>query len=354
MRLTAVLFVPLLLAGISISGCEETTNRSGDRGATPLDAWHDVGSSDKAHTLTDSQTDSSPTDSSPTDSSQSQTDSGQPDSSQPDAGCNDKLLWFADHETGDLSQYTAGGTYGGSFDSDCVRPSNGVVSAPQPVLRGKYAMKMTAPIAASKPGCRQFRYEESTDGHSSSANGKKLPLYYSLWLRFPAFYQVKDWTNVIQFKAKTFDKSKNDAFWVLELRNRKDSSGKDSMYFALRYKGLYPGPTSGEGTGLKLYHHGKLDVTVPADKWFNLIIFLSQSTNTVGQKSNYDGKLVVWQDGDEIYNKDKIATRYPDSWNEWSVNVYAPTNGIAVGGSNADFVVYVDDVKISDQPIGCP
>ncbi len=281
-------------------------------------------------------------------------DAAKVDGLAPDGGCSDKLLWLADHETGDLSQYTAGDTYGGSFDSDCTRPNQGVVSAPEPVFRGQYAMKMTAPITAAKPACRQFRYEESSAGHSGSANAQQLPLYYSLWLRFPAQYQVKDWTNVIQFKAKTFDKSQNDAFWVLELRNRLDSAGIDSMYLMLRYKGIYPGPTAGEDAGLKHYHHDKLAVTVPAAKWFNLTLLLSQSTNAAGQQSNYDGELVIWQDGTEIYRMEDIATRYPDSWNEWSVNVYAPTDGIAVDGKPADFVVHVDDVKISDQPIACP
>ena len=56
-------------------------------------------------------------------------DASSPDGGQQsDGGCGDPVLWFADHETGDLSQYTAGDTYGGSFDSDCTRPPNGVVS----------------------------------------------------------------------------------------------------------------------------------------------------------------------------------------------------------------------------------
>lgn len=265
--------------------------------------------------------------------------------------CSSSPKWHADHETGDLSQYTAGNTYGGSYDSNCKRPSSGVASSP--VHRGRYAMKMTAPITASKPACRQFRYEESSLGHSKTAHQKKNALYYGAWLRFPSDYTVKDWSNIVQFKSKTYSKSKNDAFWVLELRNRKNSQGKAVMYLMLRYKGLYPGPHKGDPTGLKLYRHKKLDLAVPVAKWFHVQIYLEQSTNSTGKQSNYDGKLVVWQDGVEIYNMNHIATRYPDSWNEWSINVYAPTNGITVGGKPADFTLYVDDVAIDDRPVFC-
>jgi hypothetical protein len=269
----------------------------------------------------------------------------------PDAACGAKPLWSADHETGDLSQYTAGSTYGGSFDSDCVRPSKGVVTTP--AFKGTYAMKMTAPISKASPACRQFRYEESSLGHSSTAHTKANPLYYSVWLHFPAAYTVADWTNVIQFKSKTYAKDKNDAFWVLELRNRADSGGKPSMYFVLRYKGLYPGPHKGGSTGLQLYHHKLLDVTLKPGQWHNVQVYLKQSTNAPGQASGYDGQLTVWQDGKQLYDMSAIATRYPDSWNEWSVNVYTKTNGVTVSGKPADFSVYVDDVKIAKAYIAC-
>jgi hypothetical protein len=224
-----------------------------------------------------------------------------------------------------------------------------------PVHGGQYAMQMTAQISASKPGCRQFRYEESSLGHSSSANSQANPLYYGIWLYFPQAYTVADWSNVVQFKSKTFSKDKNDAFWVLELRNRANSQGKQVMYFMLRYKGIYPGPRQGDPTGLKHYHHNLVDLAVPANQWFHLQLFHKQSTNSSGQGSNYDGQLIVWQDGVEIYNMNNIATRYPDSWSEWSINVYAPNNGILVQGSPADFTVVVDDVGIAKQPIPlCP
>ena len=155
-------------------------------------------------------------------------------------------LWFADHESGDLTQYRENNTYGGSYDSHCERPPNGVVTLPEPVLKGSYSMKMTAPINAAKPGCRQFRYEESSLGHSLNANENPNPLYYSVWMYFPEDYTVLDWTNIIQFKSKTFDKNQNDAFWVIELDNRRKNG---DMYLMLRYKGILPGPSRWKGPG---------------------------------------------------------------------------------------------------------
>ena len=266
-------------------------------------------------------------------------------------GVSAEPVWIADHESGDLTQYTENSTYGGSYDSHCERPPGGVVAAPEPVFNGSYSMKMTALIEKAKPGCRQFRYEESSLGHALNANEDPNPLYYSVWMYFPEKYYVRDWTNIIQFKSKTFDKKRNDAFWVLELENRRNN--KD-MYLMLRYKGILPGPTKREGPGGKKYRHRLTDITVPVGEWFNVEIYLVQSTNKSGKGSDYNGQIVVWQDGVELYNMPGVATRYPDSWNEWSVNVYTRTNGIIVDGSQADLTVYVDDVAISRSRVWDP
>ncbi len=121
------------------------------------------------------------------------------------------IIWSADHETGDLSQWTENNTHGGSYDSGgCSRPPDGVST--EYAHTGTYSMKMTVDTDyGQNTGCRQFRHEESR------SSGE---YYYSVWVLFPKHYTINDWSNIIQFKSKRYDRSQNDAVWVLELRNR--------------------------------------------------------------------------------------------------------------------------------------
>ena len=55
------------------------------------------------------------------------------------------IVWSADNETGDLSQWTADGPYGsrgGSYDNgDCIRPPNGITN--ELSHTGNYSVKMS-------------------------------------------------------------------------------------------------------------------------------------------------------------------------------------------------------------------
>ena len=68
-------------------------------------------------------------------------------------------------------------------------------------------------------------------------------------------------------------------------------------------------------------------------------IFLKQS-------SDFDGHIIVWQDGKEIYNVDGVRTKFEDSFNSWSINSYG------AGISPSAFTVYVDDAAISTERLG--
>ena len=232
------------------------------------------------------------------------------------------IIWSADHETGNLLQWTEPGLYGsrgGSYDSgNCARPTKGVTS--EQMYSGNNSMKMT--ITSWDSGCRQFRHAESTSGNS---------FYYSAWLYLPKYYSISGWTNLIQFKSKT--KTRNDAVWVLELANR----DKGGMYLMLRWKGLMEGPTKGAGTSIKYYHQTVMDV--PVGKWFHVELYLKQS-------SEYAGRLTVWQDGVQIYDMNDVKTKYPTGDNRWSINAYG------AGISPMPFKVYVDDAVVSTSRLG--
>lgn len=237
------------------------------------------------------------------------------------------IVWMANHETGDLSQWKYKTPSNPSQDSGwCERPKNGVVS--DIAHTGKYSMKMSIHSWFPHSGCRQFRYPEIKTG---------TDYYYSAWIYFPKKYTVKGWSNIMQFKAKRYDeKGGSDLFWSLRLLNRKNGA----MYFQLHWdqENDYAGPTS-DGVPKKGQYYEQSLVDVPPNQWIHVEIFLKQS-------DQFDGRIIVWQDDKEIYNLDKIRTKMPNGYNSWSVNSYG-------GDINPDsFIVYVDDAVVSTARIG--
>lgn len=226
------------------------------------------------------------------------------------------VVWSADMETGDLSQWTIGGTRGGPFDSgSCRRPEGGVTS--EVAHSGRYAAKMTIDVSQKESGCRLFR-------HLESENGK--PYYYSAWMMIPTAEKVEGYWNIFQFKSEN-DKM-NEAVWVVEARNRPDGS----LHTVLRWKGLVRGPTQKDGTDVKYFDQALIDI--PIGRWFHLEAFLAQS-------EKFDGHITVWQDGVQLWDLDRVKTRYPGGDNRWSVNNYGE------GLEPARTTVYVDDAMVT-------
>jgi hypothetical protein len=231
-------------------------------------------------------------------------------------------VWSADMETANLSQWTSGGTHGGSYDSgDCIRPSNGVST--EKAHTGIYSMKITANTSTQESGCRQFRHEESLTGN---------PYYYSAWFYIPQFVQVRDYWNIFQFKSETAA-GLNDPFWVVDILN-KGPNGE--MRLVLRWKGAVAGPTAQDTTTGTKYYYQTLK-NVPVGQWFNIESYLRQS-------DAYSGQIIVWQDGTEIFNKDMVRTKHLNGDERWSVNNYSNS----LNPSTAS--LYIDDAVISTSP----
>lgn len=239
------------------------------------------------------------------------------------------IVWQADHETGDATQWMTRKSEKTWQDSGfCIRPKNGVSTDVS--HGGAYSLKMTIQSWFPHSGCRQFRYPEARSGED---------YYYSAWLYFPERYQIDGWTNIMQFKAKPFSQSggPSDLFWSVRLMSRENGE----PYFQLSWKGgegAVKGPTA-QDTEIKPKLFDQSTLVVPDQQWVHLEIFLKQS-------SEFDGQIIVWQDGQEIYNIDGIRTKFENSFNSWSVNSYG------AGISPSTFTVYVDDAAISTKRLG--
>jgi hypothetical protein len=237
-------------------------------------------------------------------------------------GCG-AVTWSADHETGDLSEWYVGGG-GGEFNSGAATSS-----ASQDVAHiGRYSAKATihTPNRPVESAVRLFRWNEGR-AHREAR--------YSAWFYFPQRYTASVWWNVFSFKSRD-GTAANDPFWSLQIGNRPGGA----MYVFLDWwEGLSTeGPHPGERGG-RNYSQTLRDI--PVRQWTHLEVYLRQS-------SAFDGQIIVWQDGVELFNMNNVRTRYPASngANEWSVNNYSE---IIVPSPTT---IYIDDAVISTACIG--
>jgi hypothetical protein len=243
------------------------------------------------------------------------------------SGAYANAVWHADMETGDLSQWRINNNRGVESDSGlCSRPGKGV-SAEQ-AHSGRYSIKMTIDSRTSS-GCRQFRKPEPATG---------APLYYSAWYYFPKQEAVMGFWNLFQFKSnnfKTSDEGDGDrgVFWKLDVRN----NPQGEMALILSWKGPIEGPYAADGVKVRQYYQTL--ATLPVRQWVHVEVYLKQS-------ETFDGQIIVWQDGVELFNMNNVRTRFPGGDQSWSVNNYGKEmlpNPVAL---------YIDDVAISTERVG--
>jgi len=232
------------------------------------------------------------------------------------------VLWSADHEKGNLSEWYAT-SGGGEFNSGTA-----MSTASTDVARsGRFSAKATIytpPIS----GVRLFRWMESKANQEA---------YYSAWYYFPRIYQA-EWWNIFQFKSRRDAAVSPDPFWYVQVGNRPNGT----MYLYLTWwpqlwsdRGV-EGPHRGETGGR---NYGQAIKDLPVGQWVHIEAFLRQS-------AVFDGQITIWQDGVEILTQRDVKTRYRAGGAEWSLNNYAAS----MWPSPA--TIYIDDAAISTTRVG--
>jgi len=225
------------------------------------------------------------------------------------------VLWSADMETGDLSQWSVpdvpGGPNagGGVFNSGFATSRVDAVGFAHSGLHAATLLINTL-NAGDLPtsGTRLFRWREP----------EKYPeLYYNVWFYFPEHYVPNGhppWWNVFQWKSKR--PGANDPFMTLNVGNRSDGA----MYFY-----LYDKSTNNS--------HGQSIKNIPEGQWFRVEAFYKCSATN-------NGHVTLWQDGVQILEVSSVQTRYADGNCEWSVNNYSASL------TPNPAIIYVDDAAI--------
>ena len=220
------------------------------------------------------------------------------------------LVWSATHESNSLGEwYTRGG--GGEFNSG----EAAAAIASDVAHSGRYAASLTIRTPPDS-GTRLFRWRESTAYNEA---------YYGAWFYLPAPFRSA-WNNIFQFKSEL--RVANDPFWFLQVANRPNGA----MYLMLTWHyGLQlEGPHRGERGG-RDYRQSIADV--PVGRWTHIEVFLRQS-------ASFSGRLIVWQDGVQLFDQQDVRTKYEGGDQQWSVNHYASDL------SPSPSTIYVDDAEI--------
>lgn len=239
------------------------------------------------------------------------------------------LLWEANHETGDISewQYRQGG---GIYNSH-TPPGTSDIRVHKAVARSgaqSLRLKITEARDGLKQGARMFRTWLKND---VEVEGLPDDGWYSAWYYFPRNYEPEVWWNIFQFKSKR-DGGESLSMLSFNIGNLPDGSMEVYVYHSTQQRSLDPSVT----------------VPIKVGQWVHIEAFLRQSTKQPGA-INEDGRLEVWIDGVQTIVADGIPTEAePESRIAWSVNNY--TDDITPSTS----VIYVDDAAISTTRVGAP
>jgi Polysaccharide lyase len=227
------------------------------------------------------------------------------------------VLWSADMETGDLSQWSlpdvAGGpnSGGGVFNSGVATASvDKVTIAHSGLYSAKLFVDTREDPQLATSGTRLFRWREPQE-HPE--------LYYRVWYYFPQRYHPNgspSWWNVFQWKSKHTGATLSDPFFTLNVGNRSDGS----MFFYLY-----------DQNSKRTYAQTVKDI--PEGRWLRVEAFYRCA-------ADHSGRITFWQDGTPIVEASDVQTRYGDGDCEWSVNNY--TDGLDSGSAT----IYVDDAAI--------
>jgi hypothetical protein len=214
-----------------------------------------------------------------------------------------EIIWSANHESGDLSEWSIGAEGGDSADA----PDATVSVTTEYAHGGKYAVKLTNGAIGTAKEARVWR-----------VGAFPREAYYSAWYFLPRSYVTKvDWT-ILQFRAPTSDPSVLGYFLDLDLRSL---PGGELVLSLMDHRPAYlRSPTADPA------------LLVPVGRWFQLETFFRNADDETG-------RLMVWLDGQLNYDvRRPMGSHDAVYWTPCNVgNDLTPTQSS----------IYVDDAAMS-------
>lgn len=229
------------------------------------------------------------------------------------------IIWSADMETGDLSQWDGVWNSGtAQADATTLHAHSGTYGA---------ALTITNVSSTNSSGTRLAKDE--VPGSSLLPDAA----YYSVWYYFPQNVSAPQWWNVFQWKKGYCDSSgdcPSDPVFTVNVGNRGDGSMYLYLYDHVGTDGTYN--TAGQGD------RGDAIINLPLNTWVHLECYYKWALTATGE-------VACWQDGQQIWDATNLITDYnytgADNPRQWTVNNYSD-NTVPVTQT-----IYVDDAAIS-------
>lgn len=225
------------------------------------------------------------------------------------AACTGKIdlgteppIWQADHETGDLSQWTAG-----EADAGVSVVSGGTLTVEgDQVHSGSSAVLVTIATADGLSFARLNRRGVPQDAH------------FSAWFYIPRRYTILGYWNLFEFTGLTYPAMDvtETTLWSVDLRGGGDT---DMTWY------LWDNTRAVE-------HGPEIPLAAPIGRWFLIEAFFHQALDD-------SGRIAVWIDGTKLAEVSGVPT-VPTLWLGWSVG--SSSNAIAEQPVES----YLDDAKI--------
>lgn len=223
-------------------------------------------------------------------------------------GESPEILWWTDHETGDLSDWTrdGGGTW--TMGGGTVEPALGLARS------GKYALRSSV--------------TSSSDALRSAGIGIREGLMpeeacYSAWFFLPTAVTTTSFWLFFKFRSRTVaDQPTTDVdMWDVDVVSASDGGLVLSLFRRDRDEEV-----------------ASSSVSVPVARWFQLEACLRAASDATG-------KLAVWLDGQPAFALDAQFTM-PSQYVEWNVG------NVAQGITPSTASIYVDDAAVSSRRLG--
>ncbi len=226
-----------------------------------------------------------------------------------------QLIWKADFEKGNLSEFNGHGGF-------IRQGSSGMYYFITNAYRGNYAIALsidtTAPTDTGKQAAFLFVWDQ---------NLLRGDYFYSAWYYIPSNIITESWWNIWQWKSTdTGNSDFSKPIFSLDL-----STSTNPKHLTLFYR-----PDSDDMTIKKYFFSPK---PFPTDRWVHIEAYYRRSTTN-------GGEVIIWQDEEEIFHITGFPTVLVDDTLYWSVNHY--TDSIEPNPS----AIYLDDLAISKTRIG--
>jgi hypothetical protein len=225
-------------------------------------------------------------------------------------GCSDRLnigndlLWSADHETGDLSEWTTGG----SGDLRLPSAASTITVTSERAHRGRHALQLVNPAD----------WDNEDEGPELFyAAGEVSDAYYSAWFLLPEPYRLDPSLTLLRLRSSNAEGSELYNGEELQLRSLSDGS------YVLQILNHDP--------AFLLEPLAEIAPPIQAGRWFQL---------EARYQPHDGGRLRVWLDGTLAYD-------LGDRPGATGTHVLLSVCNVAEQATPAPLVLFVDDAAIS-------